>query len=189
MMNRLWVTGYRSFELGVFNQTDPKVQVIKYALKKRLIEKITTGELEWLISGGNLGTEQWALETALEVKKEYDLKIAMMVPYEDFEKNWQEDKQLTYQQLKNNVDFFATTSKHPYQNFMQIKNYQDFMINHTDEALLVYDLEHPGKTQYEYDLIEKYQNQNEYDLNLLDFYDLEDSGNELDELRENEKDY
>ena len=32
-MSRLWLTGYRSYELGVFGNEDPKLKVIQYALK------------------------------------------------------------------------------------------------------------------------------------------------------------
>ncbi len=34
----LWVTGYRSYELGVFNSKDKKVEVIKYALQRRSLK-------------------------------------------------------------------------------------------------------------------------------------------------------
>jgi len=38
--------------------------------------------LEWLITGGQLGVEQWAVEVALGLKPLYpDFKIAMMVPF------------------------------------------------------------------------------------------------------------
>ena len=33
---RLWITGYRSYELGIFNDNDPKVAVIKYCLENNL---------------------------------------------------------------------------------------------------------------------------------------------------------
>ena len=33
-MKRLWITGYRSYELNIFKDDDPKVQVIKKVLKK-----------------------------------------------------------------------------------------------------------------------------------------------------------
>ena len=46
----LWVTGYRSYELGVFDSKDKKVEVIKYALQKKLLEKLDEG-LEWVITG------------------------------------------------------------------------------------------------------------------------------------------
>lgn len=31
----IYVSGYRSFELGVFKENDPKIQVVKNVLKKR----------------------------------------------------------------------------------------------------------------------------------------------------------
>ena len=72
---RLWVTGYRSYELGVFQDSDPKVLVIKDLLKRHFEQKFNEG-LEWIISSGQLGVEQWALETALEMKKDYpELKV------------------------------------------------------------------------------------------------------------------
>ncbi len=39
-MSRLWLTGYRSYELGIFSDSDPKLKVIKFTLKNRLIEKL-----------------------------------------------------------------------------------------------------------------------------------------------------
>ena len=35
-MKRLWTTGYRAYELGVFDEKDPKVAVIKDVLQKQL---------------------------------------------------------------------------------------------------------------------------------------------------------
>ena len=39
-MQRLWVTGYRSYELNVFGDRDPKITVIKYALKNYFVSLI-----------------------------------------------------------------------------------------------------------------------------------------------------
>ena len=78
---RLWVTGYRSYELGVFANNDPKVKVIKYLLKKHFEQKFNDG-LEWVITGGQLGVEQWAAEAAIELKEEYpELKVSLMYPF------------------------------------------------------------------------------------------------------------
>ena len=41
-MKRLWVTGYRSYELSIFSDKDPKLTVIKYTLTnyfKSLLEE------------------------------------------------------------------------------------------------------------------------------------------------------
>lgn len=66
-MKRLWVSGYRSYELGVFGETDEKLKVIKYSLKKQLTQYLDDG-LEWVITGGQMGIEQWSLQVAIELK-------------------------------------------------------------------------------------------------------------------------
>lgn len=98
---RLWLSGYRSYELGIFNEQDLKVKVIKAALKERLVAKLDQG-LEWVITGPNLGVEQWGLEVVLELKKAYpDLKLALLEPYADFSSRWQEAKQVKLAQLRS----------------------------------------------------------------------------------------
>lgn len=67
-MSRLWVTGYRSYELGIFKDDDPKRKVIDMVLKNEIDQAIVDG-MDWLISGGQLGIEQWSLEMALNLKR------------------------------------------------------------------------------------------------------------------------
>lgn len=86
-MKRLWVTGYRSYELSIFNDKDPKLIVIKYALSNYLKGLLEEGKIDWVISGANLGIEQWALETASQLQKEYNLHTALMTPYLEFSKD------------------------------------------------------------------------------------------------------
>jgi len=77
-VSRLWMSGYRSYELNVFSDQDDKLKVIKYALTSYLTEQIEDG-VDWLITGGQLGVEQWCAEVGLELKKIYpELKVAMM---------------------------------------------------------------------------------------------------------------
>ena len=65
-MRRLWVTGYRSYELNVFKDDDPKVQVIKKVLTDYLKNYLEEDPEEcWLISGPQMGVERWALECGL----------------------------------------------------------------------------------------------------------------------------
>lgn len=89
-MQRLWVTGYRSYELNAFGDTDPKIQVIKYALKNYFINLLENQQLDWIITGANLGVEQWASEAALELRENYPVSIAIMIPYEEFANRWNE---------------------------------------------------------------------------------------------------
>ncbi|MFR6020912.1 MAG: SLOG family protein, partial [Lactobacillaceae bacterium] len=46
---RLWVTGYRAYELNVFGSNDPKLKVLKTSLKNTLMQFLDEG-LEWLIT-------------------------------------------------------------------------------------------------------------------------------------------
>lgn len=185
---RLWVTGYRSYELNVFNDKDPKKDVIKAVLKSNLKTRADNG-LSWIITGGQLGVEQWAVETALELKKEYaDLKVALMLPFADFGQNWQENKQQYLLKLKQSVDFSASVSKQPYRSPQQLKNYQKFMLGHTDGALLVYDPDYPGKNKFDYQAIKRQQEKSEYATELLDMFDLQDAAAELAEQQKERND-
>ena len=40
---RLWITGYRSYELGVFQEKDEKIAVIKYVLRNALADQLDEG--------------------------------------------------------------------------------------------------------------------------------------------------
>lgn len=182
-MQRLWVTGYRSYELNVFGDKDPKITVIKYALKNYFTNLLEDGQLDWIITGANLGVEQWAAEVGLELGAKYPVRISVIIPYKNFANRWNENNQAKFITLKENVDFFASTSNKPYQSPVQLRNYQNFMIQHTDQAMMIYDLEHPGKPKYDYNLIQKYQEIKDYPLDLIDFYDLQDAAEEYQESR------
>ena len=186
-MQRLWVTGYRSYELNTFSDNDPKIAVVKYVLKRRFVDLIEEGQLDWIITGANLGVEQWAAEVGLELSQRYPIRTSIMVPYENFADRWNENNQSKFLNLKESVDFFASTSDRPYYNSVQLRNYQNFMIQHTDRAIMIYDLEHPGKPKYDYNLIQKYQETKEYPLDLIDFYELQDMAEEYQENRKNDR--
>ena len=185
-MQRLWVTGYRNYELNTFGDKDPKIKIIKLVLKKHMISLIENNQLDWVITGANLGVEQWASEVAIDLRQKYSLRVSIIVPYEEFASRWNENNQEKYLTLKQQVDFFASTSRETYQNPVQLRNYQNFMLMHTDRALMIYDPETPGKPKFDYNLIKKYQETTEYPLELIDFYDLQDEAEEFQENQDDE---
>ena len=67
-MDRIWITGFRNYELGIFNNKDPKLTIINFAINKLLTNAIYD-DCNWLITGGQLGIEQWAIEEALNLKQ------------------------------------------------------------------------------------------------------------------------
>ncbi|MBU5364765.1 DUF1273 domain-containing protein [Enterococcus devriesei] len=174
-IKRLYVTGYQSYELGIFNEKDPRVQVIKNVLKRELTALIENG-LEWVMISGNLGTEAWTGQVINELKVDYpELRLAIIFPFENFGSNWKEQNRLILSELVQRADFVESVSHQPYQNPGQFKNHVSFLLEHTDAALVVYDTEYPGKSKFFLGDVEKYQLKNSYDLLTITMDDLENS--------------
>lgn len=180
-MSRLWVSGYRSYELEVFRDNDPKVTVIKMALTQALKEQIEQG-IDWIITGPQLGVEQWAAQCVLDLKKDYpEIKVAIMAPFAEFGNQWNDDNKAQLAQLLEKVDFSDQVSDAKYRSPMQLKNYQNFMLTHTDEALFVFDPEFPGKSKFEVDAANQFSEQHPYPVNLIDFDQLQEVATEFEE--------
>lgn len=174
-IQRLYVTGYQSYELGIFNENDPRVQVIKNVLKKELLALIQNG-LEWVLISGSLGTEIWTGQIVNELKQDHpEIKLAIIFPFEGFGNNWKEHNQLFLSELVQTADFVDSVSHHPYQSPRQFKNHVNFLLQHTDATLLVYDTEYPGKSKFFVTDVEKYQEVNSYELLTITMDDLENS--------------
>ncbi|TLG81347.1 DUF1273 domain-containing protein [Vagococcus zengguangii] len=174
-LKTLYVSGYRTFELGIFKDKDPKIVIIKKALKKQLIMYCESG-LEWVIVSGNLGCEFWATEVVGELKTEgYDLKLGLITPYTDFEKKWNEANQHKFMQMSQLADYQNSVSHEPYQHPSQLKNHSRFILDHTDATLLVYDRDYPGKSEFFLKEIERFINNNEYLIDLIDMFSLQDA--------------
>lgn len=172
----LYFSGYRSFEFGVFQKEDPKITVIKHALTDKLREYLDLG-LEWVITSGNLGTELWALEAAFALQPEYpELKTALIFPYQGFGEKWNEANQNYLQEISAQTDFVESTSHRPYEGKNQLVAHTQFLLQHTGGAVLVYDEEFPGKTQWFLRDARTYQEQTDY---LLDFITMDDLQNTI----------
>ena len=190
-MKRLWTTGYRAYELGVFDEKNPKVAVIKDVLQKQLRYQLdSTSEDFWLITGPQMGVERWSIESALTIKVDYpQLKIALMEPYADFAARWNENNQARLAAIKAQVDFAGQVSEKKYESPEQLRAYQNFMLHYTDGALLIYDPEHEGKAVWDWRAINRYREQNaDYSMRMIDFDELQEAAEEYSErLRETDE--
>ena len=190
-MKRLWTTGYRAYELGVFDEKNPKVAVIKDVLQKQLRYQLdSTSEDFWLITGPQMGVERWSIESALTIKVDYpQLKIALMEPYADFAARWNENNQASLAAIKAQVDFAGRVSEKKYESPEQLRAYQNFMLHYTDGALLIYDPERKGKTVWDWRAINRYREQNaDYSMRMIDFDELQEAAEEYSErLRETDE--
>ena len=194
-MRRLWLTGYRSYELNAFQDDDPKVAVVKRVLTQRLTILLEEDDDEfWVITGPQLGVEQWGAAVALELKKSFrQLKVAMMLPFADFGQQWNTTNRDRLLNLRDRVDFAREVTTKPYESPEQLRSYQRFMLDHTDSMLMVYDPDHPGKPKYDYELAHKYGDQQDYLVDLVDFDELQEAaiewGEEQRERKLAEQDY
>lgn len=163
---RLLVTGYKNSDVTIFNDKDPRLKIIKTAIRRDLHQYLEEG-LEWLIFMGNLGFEYWVLEEALQLRETYRFNLSCIYPFENHGQTWSEANQEKLSQFKR-LDFVKAVYP-KYERPSQFRNYHQFLIDNTDEAYLFYDREHPTSLRF---LYEKIQEQADYHLKTLTFDDL-----------------
>ncbi|WP_225744648.1 DUF1273 domain-containing protein [Marinilactibacillus sp. Marseille-P9653] len=171
-MKNLYVSGYRSYELGIFNDKDPKLFYIKAYLKSRLLEYIDTG-LEWVLISAQLGTELWVGEIVIELRETYDIKLGVLLPHAGYAENWKEGNRAVFDQVIAKADYSNFTSSQPYQNPSQLKGNQQFLIDHTEGCLLFYDSEKEGKPKFLLDMINGYKETQSYEIDFIEFDELQ----------------
>ncbi|WP_042346481.1 DUF1273 domain-containing protein [Bacillus massiliigorillae] len=173
MLKVLFVTGYKNFELGIFNNNSNEANFIKKAIEKRLLQLVEEG-LEWVIITGQLGVELWAGEAVINIRKEYpELHLAVTPPFLEQESNWNEKNQEYYHYILSQADFVEAISKQKYVNPMQFKNRDQFLLAKSDGLLIVYDEEQEGSVKYFYNESKRYQEKHDYQIMQMDFYELQ----------------
>lgn len=182
MIKNLWITGYRSYELGIFKPDDPKKKVIEKYLTERMINYAEDGT-EWILTGAQMGTEQYVGPAVQQVKdKGYNIEHAVMMPFANFGQQWNENNQSLLNIFLRNADYVNKITKLGYHSGIQLRTWQNFMLQHTDGALIFYDPESGGKPKYDYSAIKNYQDRGyNYSLELVDFDAMQDFANSLSE--------
>ena len=174
-MKTLYFTGYRSFELGVFQEKDPKIKIIKKVIKMSLLSYIEQG-LEWVLISGNLGAEIWCAEVVELLQKDYpEIKLGIIYPFQGFGENWNEANQQMLQRVQMSADYVNATSHQPYKEPSQLRNHTQFLLEHTDGALLLYDEEFPGKTSFFLKDAKKYREDHPYEIDQIPMDDLQNA--------------
>ena len=165
-MHTALILGYSSFDLGLFNEKDVRLKIIKKAIRRDL-EKMADEGLQWLVFTGTLGFEYWVLEVARDMKDDFGFQLATIFDFETHGENWNEGNQVKLSEFKQ-VDFV----KYAYPNYEhkgQLRDYQLFLLENTDGAYLLYDEENETKLKIFYELMKKKDN---YITKRLTFEDL-----------------
>ncbi|MEG0259045.1 MAG: DUF1273 domain-containing protein [Lysinibacillus sp.] len=173
MLQRIIITGYKPHELGIFNDKHPGIPIIKKALEDQLRILIDEG-LEWVIISGQQGIETWAAEVTVILKAEFpQLQLAVITPFLEQEKNWNDLKKEKYQTIIAAADFVTSVTKKPYEAPWQFIEKDKFIIQNTDGILFVYDEDNDGSPKYMKRLVEKYMETHEYNMLIINAYDLQ----------------
>lgn len=188
-LKSIFVSGYRSYELNIFDQKDPKFLYLKEFLRDRLKTYIENG-VEWFIITGQLGIELWTGELVLEMQEENpEIQLAVILPFTSFGENWNETNQTLLEKVIHQANYVNYSSNKDYESPKQLNANQVFTIRNTDGALLIYDTmmgeSADGSPKYVHDLIEKYQENNIYELNLVSFEEIEFFIHEYNMFNEN----
>ncbi|WP_456278620.1 DUF1273 domain-containing protein [Bacillus sp. AK128] len=177
MLKVLAITGYKSFELGIFQKDHKGIQYIKKALHKRLIPLIEEG-LEWIIVSGQMGTELWAAEVIIELKEKYPIQLAILTPYLEQESKWNEGNKEMYGWILSQADFVDSITKRPYENPGQLKVKNQYIVQKSDGLLAFYDDEKKGSPFFMVQEAQKKMEHQNYQLFFITPYDIEDIVNE-----------
>ncbi|WP_082295161.1 SLOG family protein [Sporosarcina ureilytica] len=171
-VKRVFVTGYKQHELGIFDDKHPGISIIKKALKSQFISLIPDG-LEWIIVSGQLGVELWATEVILELQEEYpQLKYAVITPFIDQEQNWNDANKEKYQSMLVHADYQVSLTSTPYEAPWQFTEKDKFLIRNSDGMVLVYDAENEGSPKFVKRLVERYMETADYQLITITADDL-----------------
>lgn len=184
-MKTIVVTGYKPMEMGIFKQKDPKVEFVKETLRKRLLPYIDEG-LEWVLVSGQMGVELWTAEVVLDMKQEYDINLGVLPPFEKQEDRWPEDLQLIYEEVTMLADFYQPIYNKGYDGPYQFKAKDQFLIEHSDGCLVLYDEDTEGSPQYFLRAAKKAQEAGKYDILYITPLDLDET---VEELRMADPDY
>ncbi|NMD70365.1 DUF1273 family protein [Bacillus sp. DNRA2] len=167
------VSGYKPFELGIFQNNHPSVSYIKLALKKEL-ELLLDEGLEWVIISGQLGTELWAAEVVFDLQCQHpELKLGLITPFLNQEENWNEQNKELYESVLIGADFVDSITKKKYEGPWQFRLKNQFFIEKSDALILFYDQEKEGGPKYLFEAAQKFKENHFYDLRVFGFYDLQ----------------
>lgn len=173
-MRRLYVSGYRSYELGIFDKKDKRLFYLKEFLKEEFRRYADSG-LEWVITSGNLGIELWAGLALIDLNEELSqLNLALLLPYKGFGNNWNDDNRKLLTKVVEGADYVNLTSQDEYKHGGQLKGNAQFILNNSDGLLLVYDPDKKGKPAFLYDQARAYSQAMGYPVHTINFEELQE---------------
>lgn len=173
MIKRLVITGYKAHELGIFSDKHEGIAIIKKALESRMIPLLESG-LEWVIISGQPGVETWAAETVIDLQDHFpELQLAVITPFEEQEKNWNDAKKQAYEFILAHADYTVSLTKRPYEAPWQFIERDKFLLRNSDALLIVYDEENDGSPKFMKKMAVSYAEKSNYEVLTIAADDLQ----------------
>ncbi|GAB3060032.1 SLOG family protein [Salinicoccus sesuvii] len=165
------VTGYRPYELGIFKETQKEVEVLKDFMREKVRAYAETGT-EWFILQGFTGIEFYAAEAMIELREAYGFKFCVLKPFHKFNDRYKEEDQAKLQHILEESDFHRFVYDREYKSPKMFRIISQFLIEHSDQALVIYDDEVPAKTRFIYDQMLEFQMNNPYNIERIQFDEI-----------------
>ncbi|MGJ9460051.1 SLOG family protein [Oceanobacillus sp. CF4.6] len=175
-MKILTVSGYKSMELSIFKENDPRITFIKAAIEKRLIGFIEEG-MEWVIISGQMGVEMWTADIVLDLQETYDIKIGVFPPFENQDNRWPDNLKEKYEELQMVADFYKPLYQGDYKGPYQFKAKNKWFVDKSDGCLLLMDDEFPGSNRFLYEAAKT--TNKDYPIFIITPADLDDAVEEI----------
>jgi uncharacterized phage-like protein YoqJ len=172
-MKNITITGYKPYELGIFQKDHASVEFIKKAIFKEIVPLLEEG-LEWVIISGQLGVELWAAEVVFDLQIHFpELKLAVLTPYLSQEEKWSDGNKEWYESILAQADFVESITHKPYESPKQFHLKNQVLLRKSNLAIIMYDSEKEGSPKFFYESAKRYSEMNEYQIREITFYDLQ----------------
>lgn len=131
-------------------------------LKTAIIDAFSDGFTNY-ISGMSRGVDIWAAEVVLELKKEYShIKLICAVPFDGFEKGWEEEWEERYRYILSSADEIHYISEKYSRGSYQKRN--EWMVDHASMVIACF----TGAVGGTKNTIEYAKKQKDYIIRFLD---------------------
>ncbi|RXT07839.1 SLOG family protein [Ammoniphilus sp. CFH 90114] len=131
-MKTVVLTGHKKQEIGLWGEKHPAFPYLKTAYQRKIVQAIEEGA-EWFLCSGGQGLELYSARWLAELRKEYrHIKLAMLLPFFDQEKNWKEDAQELYHEVLAQADYVDYISKREYVQPWQLAQKNKYLIEKSE---------------------------------------------------------
>lgn len=131
-------TGHRPKGLPFgYNEMDNRCKKFKKVLKKLIIHKIKEENTTNFLSGMSLGTDMFAAETVLELKRKFrKITLTAVLPCRTQAARWNKEATARYEHILNKCDKVIVLQEEYSPNCMHKRNL--YMVEHSDCVIAVW---------------------------------------------------